>query len=159
EWEGRAFAFAGASGAGKSTLAARLQQKGYTLLSDDLCAVAWDGEGAARVFPGIPRVKLWSDAVERFGLAAAGLRPLAWTGEKFEGSLPSAASRRPLPLAALCDLREETEAAPRGVYVQSGLDAANSLIAHTYRRRLADLQGFGGRYLRQVLALAENLPV
>jgi hypothetical protein len=158
EWNGRAFAFAGASGAGKSTLAARLQQKGYTLLSDDLCAVGWEG-GEARAFPGIPRMKLWSDALLELGIARRGLRPLSWTSEKFEAPVAPAFVREPLPLAMICDLGMEEEAAPRGVVALSGLDAANSLVAHTYRRRLADLQGLGGECLGRILSVAERVPV
>jgi hypothetical protein len=159
EWNGRAFAFAGASGAGKSTLAARLHQKGYNLLSDDICAIAWDDAGEPRVFPGIPRVKLWSDALKELGIARQGLQPLSWTTEKLEAPVQSTFGQRALPLAVICELREEEEAAPRGTYVSSGLDAANALIAHTYRRRLADLQGLGGECLGRILSLAGNVPV
>jgi hypothetical protein len=158
ECNGLAFAFAGASGVGKSTLAARLHQKGYHLLSDDLCAVSWS-EGGPRVFPGIPRVKLWSDALEELGIPRQGTRPLTWTTEKFEAPIRSAFGKRALPLAAICDLRTEQDAEPRGAYVLHGLDAANSIIAHTYRRRLADLQGAGGDCLQRALTLANTVPV
>jgi hypothetical protein len=158
EWNGRAFAFAGPSGAGKSTLAARLQQMGYALLSDDLCAVGWEA-GEPRAFPGVPRVKLWSDALQELGIARQGLRPLSWTAEKFEAPVQSAVAQRALPLAMICDLGMEAEGAPRGVFALSGLDAANSLVAHTYRRRLADLLGLGGECLRRILSVAERVPV
>ena len=158
-WNGRAYAFAGASGAGKSTLAAHLQARGYGFMSDDLCAVSWDDEGRPRAWPGIPRVKLWRDALAELALDPEKLRPLSWTTEKFEVPAPYQMAGGSLPLAAVYDLREEEDGAPRGVHAISGVDAVNTLVAHTYRRRLIDLQGGSETYLRRVVGLAQSLPV
>lgn len=54
----------GKSGSGKSTMAYALMQKGWRLLSDDLVAITKNGY----VLPGIPRIKLWKDSAEQFGI-------------------------------------------------------------------------------------------
>ena len=63
EREGRAIVCLGASGAGKSTLACALVRQGWRLLADDLVAISAEG----MVLPGIPRIKLWEDAMRSFG--------------------------------------------------------------------------------------------
>lgn len=60
-----ALVFAGGSGAGKSTLAALFHQRGYQLLSDDICALQVGPDGQARVLPGYPRLKLWADTTRK----------------------------------------------------------------------------------------------
>lgn len=69
--DGRAYAFTGPSGAGKSTLAAWFQDHGYRLLSDDVCVIGANDAGQAMVYPGLPRLRLWRDAVERSGRTPA----------------------------------------------------------------------------------------
>ncbi len=52
----------GKSGQGKSTIAYILMKKGWKLLSDDIVAINEKGY----VLPGIPRIKLWLDALQYF---------------------------------------------------------------------------------------------
>ena len=72
ERDGNAVVCMGHSGAGKSTLAYALMQQGWRLLADDLVAITPDGQ----VLPGIPRIKLWHDAAEAFGLDPEALPPI-----------------------------------------------------------------------------------
>ena len=58
--EDRVILCLGCSGAGKSTLAYSLMKCGWQLMSDDLIAITNDLE----VLPGIPRIKLWQDALK-----------------------------------------------------------------------------------------------
>jgi hypothetical protein len=73
ERDGRAIVCLGASGAGKSTLACALMQQGWRLLADDLVAITPEG----MVLPGIPRIKLWEDALPFFGFAPEHCVPVA----------------------------------------------------------------------------------
>ena len=61
---GKAIAFMGKSGSGKSTLAAWFHDIGYSILTDDVCAVSFDANGRPSVAPGLPRLRLWREAVE-----------------------------------------------------------------------------------------------
>jgi dephospho-CoA kinase len=63
-------AFLGQSGAGKSTTAAFLEQRGYRVISDDICLLDLT-EGAARVIPVAGWLKLWQESFDRLGEAPA----------------------------------------------------------------------------------------
>ncbi|MCW3797081.1 hypothetical protein OMW55_04580 [Sphingomonas sp. BN140010] len=72
--DGRAYVFLGPSGSGKSSLAAWLHDRGHRLMADDVSVVAIGSDDRAEVRPGLPRLRLWQDAVERSGRTVAGLR-------------------------------------------------------------------------------------
>jgi hypothetical protein len=114
EIDGRAVAFLGESGAGKSTLAAWFNDRGARILSDDVCVVGFgDGGGEGEVplaMPGLPRYRLWRDALERSGRDAAH-HPRSYFGDdeydKFDVAVPAAKSTDvPLPVAALYVLEQ-----------------------------------------------------
>ena len=67
EVDGKAFAFMGESGAGKSTLAAWFHDHGYRVLADDVCVVGIGEDQTPRAYPGVQRLRLWSDALEAAG--------------------------------------------------------------------------------------------
>jgi len=64
EKEGKSIVCLGISGSGKSTLAYALMEAGWNILADDIVAINSNGN----VLPGIPRVKLWLDAINQFDL-------------------------------------------------------------------------------------------
>jgi len=63
---GGAMIFLGGSGWGKSTIAATLCSYGYPLVADDVLAVHQEN-GSHRVFPGIPRIKIWPETAQALG--------------------------------------------------------------------------------------------
>lgn len=93
ERDGRAIVCLGASGAGKSTLACALMHQGWRLLADDLVAITPEG----MVLPGIPRIKLWQDALPAFGFSPGSLSPVAAGMAKY---LIPADQLRPAPAPA-----------------------------------------------------------
>jgi len=159
EIDGRAFAIAGDSGAGKSTLAFRFQDLGHRLLTDDICATTVDDHGQGWAWPGIPRVKVWRDALDELGHSPDGLRTLAIEPGKFHSQLRAISGPGPYPLAAIYTLGESSERRPAGIHRLEGLDAINAITANSYRRRLAEVDGRGGPYLERVLCLARTTPV
>ena len=70
----------GDTGRGKSTLAYSLMKKGWKLLSDDLVAVT----NTFKVLPGIPRIKLWQDAINYYGIDKNNLTKVRSDMEKFQ---------------------------------------------------------------------------
>lgn len=72
EKNGKAVVCLGHSGVGKSTIAYSLMKQGWNLISDDLVAVNDEGQ----ILPGIPRIKLWKDAVLDFKLDIDALKPV-----------------------------------------------------------------------------------
>lgn len=89
---GRAIAVAGASGAGKSTLAAWFSRQGLDLIGDDVVALKPTPEGMIAM-PGPPRVRLWRQSLDRFGLGSEGLEQSYVDAGYDKWDLPVEASR------------------------------------------------------------------
>jgi hypothetical protein len=76
--DGRAIALLGPKGAGKSTLALALVRLGARLITDDTLVAGLDVRGRPWTWPGVQRVRLWSDSVSALGAAPdlrAGAKP------------------------------------------------------------------------------------
>ena len=72
-FDDRAIAFCGPAGIGKSTLAAVCVENGAQLVADDILVVSGQGGSHAATNPGMPKMKLWRDAIEGMGRTTAGL--------------------------------------------------------------------------------------
>lgn len=140
--EGQAIVSLGYSGAGKSTLAYCLMSQGWQLLADDLVAIAPNGQ----VLPGVPRIKLWEDAVEAFGLDPASLTPVREKLHKYTmmGEHVQPANQL-VPLRSLYCIhqtRHESGDKRLGVMpITSQKEAVLLLRNHTYRPRF--VRGLG----------------
>ena len=140
ERDGQAIVCMGNSGAGKSTLAYALMRQGWRLLADDLVVITSDGQ----VLPGIPRIKLWHDAAEAFGLDPKSLPPIRQGMKKYllSGEAIKRATQ-PCPLNALYLIRQQR---------QDSNDPADILITDIRRQKQAALclrnQVFRPRFVR-----------
>lgn len=125
-WRGGAYAVAGVQGAGKSTTVTALIQRGCVALSDDVAVLTRQAAGWA-VFPGLPGIRLTSQAQAALGIAAEAGIPL-WprfprlAGVDFQRledkavvSFPVGPGDVPLPLAGIFLLPPRTDqvGAPR----------------------------------------------
>lgn len=149
----------GDSGAGKSTLAAWFEARGYALLTDDVCAVTFSPTGDAIGHPGIPRLRLWGDAVEAMDRCTRSASTIPWADGKFELEMTDARARCALPIAAIYHLREAEPATPFAITALDGLAAADALTSSIYRRRLGDLVGRAPGYLRDIAGILAHTPV
>ena len=129
---GKAILFCGASGAGKSTLAAALAQRGYPLVTDDICSVTIDGAGALLVHPDGRQLILWEQTIDGLDLAQR-------RGERVRASLdkfyvePAEIFSAPLALGAVYALREARPPLEPGIERPNVLDAALLLRRNAYR--------------------------
>lgn len=140
EVEGKAFAFMGESGSGKSTLAAWFLDRGYRVLADDVCVVGFE-EGKAVVMPGLPRLRLWRDAMERTNR----------TSDHFERSYAGATPYEKFDVPVRGDMVSSVELGAiflldRGVKLRivplDGLERAEAVFANTYRGEfISEVQG------------------
>ena len=156
--DGRAVAFLGRSGAGKSTLAAAFHDRGFAVVSDDVCAVRFDERGSPTISPGLPRLRLWRDA-----LIASGRDPAdhaaSYSGDpdydKFDVAMRPAASD-PLLLAGVIELRwgDEELLAPL-----TGLAGVEALIANTYRGGYVASLGHQHGHMQACVAVAAAVPI
>lgn len=137
ELDGRAFAFVGPSGSGKSTLAAQFQRLGLRVLCDDVCMVTMDGHGHALAWPGIPRIKLWIDALSALGRDPGDLERIFDDEDKFSLPVDDNAARQPVPLARVYALRKADLDEPSTPTRLHGASAVTTIMQNTYRLEFA----------------------
>jgi hypothetical protein len=136
-----AIALVGFPGAGKSTTAAAFAHCGFSVIADDVVALADDGENFL-VQLGYPRVNLWPDSVRALFGSAEALPRITPTWDKHYMALGTNGlgfAAKPLPLGAIYLLgeREEALAAPI-VEEMAGGYALAALVANTYVNYLID---------------------
>ena len=158
EIEGKAVAFMGESGAGKSTLAAWFHDRGHRVLADDVCVVSPSGPGSALVLPGLPRLRLWAEALTATG------RDMREYERSYAGETDYEKYDVPLqnhggvcvPLAAIYllvrgkDLKFER---------LTGVAAARALFAHTYRGAFVEFAGRQVDHWSACLDLLRSTPM
>jgi hypothetical protein len=133
EIDGRAVAFMGPSGAGKSTLAAWFHDRGFKVIADDVCVVSFGLDGCPHAAPGLPRLRLWAEALELMGRDSQGLNRsfLNDEDEKFDVPMDAASTARSqMPLAAIYLLDQGGEFS---IVPLRGIGAADAVFANTYR--------------------------
>ena len=150
---GKAVLFCGSSGAGKSTLAAVLAQRGYPLITDDVCAITVTGTGAPMVHPDGRQLKLWAQAIEKLDLAASRGERIRNCLEKFYVE-PGEAFTEPLPLGAVYALREARPPYVPGIEQPNVVDAALLLRRNAYRPSLVSRKDQKANYFHAATTIA-----
>ena len=161
EIDGKAFAFMGESGAGKSTLAAWFHDRGHRVISDDVCVVGFDAEGRAFAAPGLPRLRLWREALELMGREASGYhRSYVQASEEFDKfDVPIAlgnATTDNMPLAGLYLLERADQLSLTRL---DGVEAADAVFANTYRGAYVAAAGNQRDHWLSAVKLVRNVPV
>jgi hypothetical protein len=156
---GKALAFMGASGSGKSTLAAWFHDHGYRIIADDVCAVRFDGERPF-VAPGMPRLRLWKEALERSGRQTSN-HSRSYVGDddwdKFDVTLPhGTAVRSEVELAGVYVLGEGDTP---GIDALQGVEAAEAVFAHTYRGAFVQMVDGSREHWSACVRLVKSTPV
>lgn len=157
--EGGTWAFAGESGAGKSTLALWMSNRDYPLLADDVCAIDDRDGGNLMVFGGVPRLRLWEDAVLREGLAPGEL-PRSFPGDddyrKYDVSIDDQRRLEAAPLRLMCILERAEHSRVERL---EGLAAVEALYAHSYRGHHVTTLGKPEKHWQMCLRIAREVPV
>ena len=157
---GKAVAFMGESGAGKSTLAAWFHDHGYPVLADDVCVIGFDGQGLARAYPGLPRLRLWLDALESSGRKAEGLARSyddpSFAVDKYDVPLATRSAASDLLLGSLYVLEQGDEFE---IEQLTGIAAADAIIANTYRGTFVAPAGTHREHWKSAAALAQATPI
>jgi len=152
---GKAVAFMGEPGAGKSTLAAWLHDRGQRIIADDVCVVGFDG-GKAVARPGLPRLRLWREALEASGRDPAAY-PRSYAGDerfdKFDVAIEAVGSDAPLAALYLLE-RGERPSIDR----LSQLEAAEAVFANTYRGAYLTAVGGQTAHWKSAVRLVEQVP-
>lgn len=157
--DGYAIAFIGPSGAGKSTLASWFHDHGHRVIADDVCVVRFDDRGRPLATAGIPRLRLWKDA-----LIASGRDPdahrLSYAGddsyEKYDVPLQRDGEVPDLPLVAIYLLGRGNRFE---IVPLAGVEAADTLFANTYRGAFVQATGSPRGHWDACLRLLSATPV
>lgn len=157
---GKAFAVAGKSGAGKSTLAGWFHDKGHRIIADDVCVVSFDKDLRPLVSPGVPRLRLWKEALEATGRQPSGF-DRSYTGEegvdKFDVPIsPRAATCEPVELGGIYVLGEGPSV---GFTRLRGIEAVEALFANTYRGAYVPIGGDARLHGESCIRVARQTPV
>lgn len=150
---GRAVLFCGASGAGKSTLAAALVQRGYPLVTDDICNVSIAEGKAPTVHSDGRQLKLWALAISRLELAERRSDRVRAKLEKFYVE-PGEVVSAPHPLGAVYALREARPPHSPGIERPNVVDAALILRRNAYRPLVVRRMGQKAIYFHAATAIA-----
>ncbi len=156
--DGRAVAFTGPSGAGKSTLAAWFAARGYPVLCDDVCVIGLSGEGRPVVYPGLPRVKLWADALAMNGHSIDGLDRVHDDLDKYQLALPVDPHQAPVPLGAVLRLKRGDHPPARVERLRGGA-AVRLLMEETYRPGLIPVLERKQVHFEHCTAIASGVPI
>lgn len=158
EIDGGCALFAGESGAGKSTLTAALHDRGYRIVSDDLCVVSFDAGGHPCVFPGARHMKLWADALKRVG-ASLGERSTLRAGmPKLRVMVPGEAPRDPIRIDRIFVLAVKLSETIELEDLR-GRDKVAAIVRETYRRAMMDALDQRTAHFELCAALAGRVPV
>jgi hypothetical protein len=158
EIDGRAVAFMGHSGAGKSTMAAWFLDRGSRVLADDVCVVTMDESGRPFAHRGIPRLRLWREAIEVSGRAVEDYELSFDDMDKYNVPTPRPDDAGPLPLDHVYLLRK-AEGGASGIRRLEGVEAVDALVANTYRGGYVGRIGATRQHLTACLELVRKVPV
>jgi hypothetical protein len=160
---GRAVAFTGHSGAGKSTIAAWFNDRGYTVLSDDVCVISFDPSGRALAQPGLRRLRLWNDALQATGRHAGDFhRSFDDRDGRDKYDVPTDEERAAVavPLAAVYLLGTAPDDASTGQIDRLiGVEAIDALVSNTYRGQFVTMIGGTAPHLATCIQVARRVPV
>jgi hypothetical protein len=161
EIDGHAAAFMGETGAGKSTLAAWLHDAGHRVIADDVCVLRFDEErGRVGVQPGMPRIRLWKDALERSGREPDDYQ-FSYAGdetyEKFDVPLSGTkevVAERDLAAVYLLSVGQRF-----GITPLTGVDAVEAVFSNTYRGFAVSELGQTRMHFDAAVKLVRSTPI
>jgi hypothetical protein len=157
ELGGDAVAFAGGSGAGKSTIAAQFHARGRTVLADDLSPAELGAGRPPMLWPGLQRIKIWTDSLALAGHAGADLPRIADGVDKV--SLPvTPAAAHPRRLRQIYVLQPR-DSGPVRIDRLSGPEAVAAVFDNVHRWPLAVAMGRAPAEFNQVLTIVANCEI
>jgi len=155
---GGCIAVLGHSGRGKSTLAAAFKGRGYKLLSDDICALNVRLDEAPIVYPGIPRINLWHDAITKVGADKSRMEQIHPGEAKFSLPVDVEYCDAPMPLKHVYILETYDE---RKIVIEQlpPLKKMQLLRMHTYRKGIVTKMGAGKLHFKMCADVAQQVRI
>lgn len=152
----RAFALLGRSSVGKSLLAAGLKQKGFLVLSENLCVLS--GEQSMEVLPGYPFLMLWRKGLNLLNETHSSLSCVRSGLQKFRYPLGEDFCASPVPLAGIYLLTPHNKETYQFENL-TGFDKSLRLMNFTFNEPIAKAAGMQECQHKAVHMAATRLPV
>jgi len=95
-----AVSFIAPSGFGKSTLSSLFLKKGYSILSDEICAIDDD----LNVLPSYPEISLWATVAQQLGIDVSTLKKIRPNLDKYAINIREQFHATPLPIKIIYHL-------------------------------------------------------
>ena len=146
---------AGNGGDGKSTLAYSLMRQGWKLLSDDLVALSDD----FCVLPGIPRIKLWDDAISYYGIEKNTLKRVREDMNKYQltgDCVNSVYTKCKINAIYVLDKNKDTNVKSE---ISSQKEKFLRVHNHIYRPLYVNGLHKGANYFKKLTKLIKQIPV
>lgn len=151
----RAVLFCGLSGAGKSTISAALGERGYPMVSDDLCALSTANDGTVMVVADGREHKLWDQALDGLDLNARKGEEVRAQINKFFVE-PRDRVTKPVPVGALYELVEHHSGEVPEITTLAASDAAQIVRNNAFRPLLMRMLDQKADYFRVAASLASQ---
>ena len=156
--DGKAIGFMGHPGAGKSTMAAWFHDSGFGILGDDVCVVSGGVEPLAHA--GVPRLRLWREALEASGRTVDGYEMSFDNYDKYNVPIGEESGLvEQAPLSHLYLLDDAGGSDRSAIEPLHGAAAVEALVANTYRGGYVQIMGRTQQHLAACIQLAQLVPV
>lgn len=155
--DNEAIIFTGKSKAGKSTFAHIFQEKGYKLLTDDVCLIERIDSDDFIVRPAIPLLSLRADVVENLNLRSEKLHEIGYRNEKFGYRVNHNFENVPSVIRTIIEIVECDDELEIINYM--GIEKVSSLIRNTYRIKAVNEMGLYAEHFKVFSELAQKVNV
>ena len=148
--------FAGVSGSGKSALAFALSQRGYPVLTDEICAIEAGAQKTVKA--GNPYLMVWADTLQAMGVNPGGMEPARPQLSKYIFPVVGVAESQAAELHAIYVL-EPVNAELTGPHPVHGLKKVELLAQNVYRPRLVQEMNLHAEQFRKVIDVSRHARV
>ena len=152
-------AFFGPSGLGKSTLAKALQQRGFAILSDDLCVMDLQCPSKIQVFPGYPQIKLRENVAAMLEEEIINTHKANELDNKFYVTFKDGFCSTPRRLVQLFALEQDEDSSTTSIKPLRGIEKVMALVYNTYRLEMLKGMGLSARHFEMCSQIAQQLPI
>lgn len=156
EIDGEAVLFSADSGFGKSTICLGFQNEGYSVVSDDICAIDIQ-KNKVKVCPGYPQLKLWKDSVHFFGLQSHSLNKVTVDEDKFKLEVKHYFQKNKLKIRAIFFLEKGIE---KDIIISElfSLEKINKLQQNIFRPYFAKSEKSKMNHFYEMVSIGNGVP-
>tara|TARA_B100001109_G_scaffold255669_1_gene259904 strand:+ start:3698 stop:4612 length:915 start_codon:yes stop_codon:yes gene_type:complete len=157
-YKNSSYLFTGNTGAGKSTTVAKLQQKGYTVLTDDLAPISFNANGLATISQGISRIKLWEDAFEKINIPYSEKNQIRSKIKKYHSPIETCLGESKFPVKTIFVLEPYSKSELTFTELV-GKEKGVTISKHIYRTQLIGALGLKEAHFKKVAFLLQQVKV